>query len=135
MENIKEKKQGIQNKVYLMINDGISLDIPVETHITKLEEKTLLFSNQKYKKKEKETIDYMKALNNKNRLRIIQLLKTGAKCSCELEYALNLSQPTISHHINILEQANIVKIFSKGKWRTVQLQESPIIFWVLDQLK
>lgn len=135
MEKIQEKKQVVQNKVNLMINDGITLDIPVETHISKLEEKTLLFLNQKYKKKEKETIDYMKALNNKNRLRIIQLLKTGAKCSCELEYALNLSQPTISHHINILEHANIVQIMSKGKWRTVQLQESPIIFWILDQLK
>ena len=135
MEKIQEKKQVVQNKVNLMINDGITLDIPVETHISKLEEKTLLFLNQKYKKKEKETIDYMKALNNKNRLRIIQLLKTGAKCSCELEYALNLSQPTISHHINILEHSNIVQIMSKGKWRTVQLQESPIIFWILDQLK
>ncbi len=135
MEVLEKEKLNIQDKVRLMINDGISVELPVETHINNLEVQSNSFSNSKYQQKEKKIIEFMKALNNPNRLRIIQLLKSGAKCSCELEFALHLSQPTISHHVSMLENANIVEIDSKGKWKLIKLKESPVIFWVLDQLK
>ena len=135
MKNLPSEKVIITEKINLMINDGIIVDIPIDNHVIKLEEKIDLFSKKSYTEKEKKTIEFMKALNNINRLRILQLLKSGAKCSCELEYALNLSQPTVSHHVNILEKANVVQIVAKGKWRLIELIESPIIFLVLDQLK
>ena len=135
MKNLPSEKVIITEKINLMINDGIIVDIPIDNHVIKLEEKIDLFSKKSYSEKEKKTIEFMKALNNINRLRILQLLKSGAKCSCELEYALNLSQPTVSHHVNILEKANVVQIVAKGKWRLIELIESPIIFLVLDQLK
>ena len=135
MKNLPPEKAIITEKINLMINDGIIVDIPIDNHVIKLEEKIDLFSKKSYTEKEKKTIEFMKALNNINRLRILQLLKSGAKCSCELEYALNLSQPTVSHHVNILEKANVVQIVAKGKWRLIELIESPIIFLVLDQLK
>lgn len=118
-----------------MLNDGIKLNIPIETHIKSLEEKIRTFSSQIYLENEKLTINFFKALNNSNRIRIIQLLKTGSRCSCELEYGLKLSQPTISHHINILENANIIRTITKGKWKLLHLIENPIIYWILDQLK
>ena len=130
MKNLPSEKVIITEKINLMINDGIIVDIPIDNHVTKLEEKIDLFSKKSYSEKEKKTIEFMKALNNINRLRILQLLKSGAKCSCELEYALNLSQPTVSHHVNILEKANVVQIVAKGKWRLIELIESPIIFLV-----
>ena len=131
----RNEKLEITQKINFMINDGIIIEIPIETHINKLTDKKGLFSNQSYKKKEKTTINFLKAISNTNRLKIIQLLNTGARCSCELEFALNLTQPTISHHISILENANIVQIASEGKWKVIQLIESPLIFWILDQLK
>lgn len=134
--NIQSNEQlDINEKMNLMMKDGIILDIPIESHINKLEEKNNLFTNKTYLKKEKLALEFIKALNNPNRLRILQLLKIGAKCSCELEYSLNLSQPTVSHHVNILEKAHIVQIESKGKWKLIKIVESPIIFLVLDQLK
>ena len=135
MTNLTKEKALITEKVNLMINDGLLVNIPVDNHVTKLEEKINQFSKKSYREKEKKTIEFMKALNNFNRLRILQLLKSGAKCSCELEYTLRLSQPTVSHHVNILEKANVVQIIAKGKWRLIELIESPIIFLVLDQLK
>lgn len=135
MNLVLKEKQDIREKVRLMINDGITVELPVENHVNNLEQKSNLFSDMKYHQKERKTIDFIKSLDNPNRLRIIQLLKGGVKCSCELEFALNLSQPTISHHIKILENANVVEIISKGKWKLIKLIESPVIFWVLDQLK
>lgn len=135
MNMVQKEKQNIREKVQLMINDGITVELSVDTHVNNLEQKSNLFSDAKYLEKERQTTDFMKALNNPNRLRIIQLLKSGIKCSCELEFALGLSQPTISHHVNILENANVVEIISKGKWKLIKLNESPVIFWVLDQLK
>ena len=135
MNNVAKEIQEIKEKVSLMHNDGIILEIPMETHINRISEKIDNFSDQSYTKKEKSIIDFMKALNNPNRLRIIQLLKIGVRCSCELEFGLKLSQPTISHHVNILENANIVQIVMKGKWKVIKLIESPVIFWVLDQLR
>ena len=135
MTNLTKEKALITEKVNLMINDGVIVNVPVDNHVTKLEEKINQFSKKSYREKEKKTIEFMKALNNFNRLRILQLLKSGAKCSCELEYTLRLSQPTVSHHVNILEKANVVQIIAKGKWRLIELIESPIIFLVLDQLK
>jgi ArsR family transcriptional regulator len=79
-------------------------------------------------------MNFFKAISNSKRLKIIQLLKIGAKCSCELEWSLKLSQPTISHHLRILENSNIIKITQKGKWKLISLNETPIIFWLLEQI-
>ncbi|MFW9929589.1 MAG: ArsR/SmtB family transcription factor, partial [Candidatus Thorarchaeota archaeon] len=98
---ISQELTELKEKVNSMINEGIKLEIPVETHISTLEEKINLFSSQIYHKNENTVLKFIKALNNPNRIRIIQLLKSGARCSCELEYGLKLSQPTISHHIRI----------------------------------
>ena len=129
------EKIEIKEKVNLMITDGIVLEIPIDTHITKLEQEMERFSDLTYVKKEKNMIKFLKALNNQNRIRILQLLKIGAKCSCELEYSLNLSQPTISHHITILENAHIVKITSKGKWKIIELiVEDPIVLTIIQRM-
>ena len=62
------------------------------------------------------------------------MLKQGVLCSCELEYILNLSQPTISHHLKQLENAGIIKILKKGKWNKIELNETPIIYWIFNQI-
>ena len=57
-----------------------------------------------------------KALGDKTRLRMIYLLRTKELCVCEIMAALNLTQPTASHHLGILENAGIVKDRKEGKW-------------------
>lgn len=56
-----------------------------------------------------------KALGDENRLRILELLKAGEKCGCVLLSELNISQPTLSHHMKILCDAGIVDALKKGK--------------------
>ena len=57
-----------------------------------------------------------KALSDENRIRILGQLRSGEKCACKLLEALNISQPTLSHHMKILCDAGLVTGRREGKW-------------------
>ena len=57
-----------------------------------------------------------KALSDENRIQILKQLRTGEKCGCELLEELRISQPTLSHHMKILCDCQIVKSRREGKW-------------------
>ena len=57
-----------------------------------------------------------KALGDENRIRILKMLRCGEKCACKLLEELNISQPTLSHHMKILCDAGIVTGRKEGKW-------------------
>jgi len=65
---------------------------------------------------EQEMVCIFKALSDENRIRILRLLKGGEKCACKLLEELNISQPTLSHHMKILCDAGIVAGRREGKW-------------------
>jgi len=56
-----------------------------------------------------------KALADKNRLQIVDLLSRGEKCGCNLLEKFEISQPTLSHHMKILCDCGIVKPRKEGK--------------------
>jgi len=58
----------------------------------------------------------LKALANETRLKMLKLLSKKEMCVCELTVALELTQPTASHHLNILETMGLIKDKKKGKW-------------------
>ena len=58
----------------------------------------------------------LKAFADETRLRILNLLGTREMCVCEIMIALDLTQPTASHHLRILESAELVEDLRKGKW-------------------
>ena len=65
---------------------------------------------------EKKMALVFKALSDENRIRILKLLHGGEMCACKLLEALNISQPTLSHHMKILCDAGIVNGRKEGKW-------------------
>jgi ArsR family transcriptional regulator len=59
---------------------------------------------------------FCKALGDETRQRILEILQTeGEKCVSDLVEAFNVSQPTISHHLHFLKQANLVNSRREGK--------------------
>mgnify|MGYP000622147523 CR=1 FL=1 len=71
----------------------------------------------------------LKALADPTRRQIIELLKRRGCCSCDevsasdpglcvcdLEGGLKLSQPTISHHIQVLREAGLIETQKIGRW-------------------
>lgn len=65
---------------------------------------------------EKEIATIFKAFCDENRIRILQLLLDGEKCACRLLEEMNITQPTLSHHMKILCDSGIVVGRKDGKW-------------------
>ena len=62
-------------------------------------------------------IDFLKALSDPTRLKIVQLLnQKQALCVCDIISQLNQPQPTISRHLNQLKQIGILESERKGTW-------------------
>ncbi|KKL69007.1 hypothetical protein LCGC14_2119250 [marine sediment metagenome] len=61
-------------------------------------------------------IIFLNALANKKRLMIMNVLKEKNRCVCELETVLDDSQPSISHHLKILENIGLIRGWKKGKF-------------------
>jgi len=57
-----------------------------------------------------------KALGDENRVQIIKMLTGGELCACKILDAFNITQPTLSHHMKILTECNLVNSRKEGKW-------------------
>lgn len=57
-----------------------------------------------------------KAMSDVNRLKIIEMLTTGEKCGCELLEELQVTQPTLSHHMKVLSDCGLTMARKEGKW-------------------
>lgn len=61
-------------------------------------------------------VAFCKALGDETRQRILEILLTeGEQCVSDLVEVFNVSQPTISHHLNFLRHANLVTSRREGK--------------------
>ncbi len=69
-----------------------------------------------------------KAFCDANRLWILQSLKEGELCACKLLELLNVSQSTLSHHMKILCDANVVNVRKDGKWSYYSLSQEGICY-------
>ena len=52
--------------------------------------------------------DILKALAHPNRIRILEALRNGEICNCELAPVLGLEQSNLSRHLMVLTQAGLV---------------------------
>ncbi len=64
-----------------------------------------------------EVANVCKAMSDANRLRIIEMLSGGEKCGCELLEELQVTQPTLSHHLKVLGDCGLVTSRKEGKWQ------------------
>ena len=58
-----------------------------------------------------------KALGDENRLRIARIVaERGDVCACRLLDELDMTQPTLSHHMKLLRDCGVVKARKEGRW-------------------
>lgn len=76
-----------------------------------------------------------KAISDPTRRKILDLLKGGDMTAGDIAEHFNISKPSISHHLNILKQAEVISDHRKGQFiyyslNTTVLQDS--INWMLN---
>jgi len=65
----------------------------------------------------KKTVQIFKTVGDETRLRILfLLLKNGELCVCDLEAALDMPQSTVSRHLAILRNTDLVEGRRRGVW-------------------
>jgi len=66
--------------------------------------------------------DKFKALADPARVVIVNRLAAADEvCVCDLNAALELSQPTVSHHLRVLRDAGLVESSRRGTWAFYRL--------------
>ncbi|MFA6542256.1 MAG: metalloregulator ArsR/SmtB family transcription factor [Bacteroidota bacterium] len=68
----------------------------------------------------------LSALAHPNRVRIVELLKNGAKCNCEIGPELELEQSNLSRHMKILVHEGIVVSWRDGLRVNYKIADSKI---------
>jgi ArsR family transcriptional regulator len=61
-------------------------------------------------------IELFHALSDETRLEIIELLRKGERCVCELTDSLDAAQSRLSFHLRVLKDAGIVRDRKDGRW-------------------
>jgi ArsR family transcriptional regulator len=86
---------------------------------------------------------FLHAISDAARRRILKTLreknegpvgKKNSLCASDIEERIKLSQPTISHHMRILEKAGLIEVKKQGHWRRYRRNEK-LISGLLRNLK
>jgi ArsR family transcriptional regulator, arsenate/arsenite/antimonite-responsive transcriptional repressor len=75
-----------------------------------------------------------KALSDPNRIRIVKMLEERELCVCEVREVLDLSSSTVSKHLSILRDADLIVDAKDRKWVNYRLNDCPESALVRGQL-
>ena len=66
------------------------------------------------------------ALSDPIRLEIIEFLRDGEKCVCEITPHLNLAQPLVSRHLRALKNTGLVQRRKEGTWHFYSITDQRV---------
>ena len=76
-----------------------------------------------------------KALGDPTRRQIIELLRKRDMTAGEIADQFNMSKPSISHHLDLLKQADVVQSVKQGQFITYSLNTTvfdEMVKWIMD---
>ena len=85
----------------------------------------------------RQTSNLYKALSDQSRLRILMMLQERSLCVCEIVEILGLANSTVSKHLSILRNTDLIMDEKDGRWVNYRLstsRESDLISGVIKQL-
>jgi hypothetical protein len=68
-------------------------------------------------------LQFCKAMADESRLKIVGLLSTAERSVQQLASILELKEPTVSHHLGVLKQLDLVRLRADGNFRWYRLNE------------
>jgi DNA-binding transcriptional ArsR family regulator len=77
--------------------------------------------------------EVLKALAQPTRLKILELLRDGERCICEIVPAINGEQSNISRHISLMQKSHLISTRKDGVKVMVKVK-GPEIFEIIDKV-
>lgn len=71
-------------------------------------------------------VSVLKALGDDTRAKIFKMLKSGELCACKILEGLNITQPTLSHHMKILCGCGLVIARKDWKWTHYSIDKNKL---------
>ena len=71
-------------------------------------------------------VPVFKALGDDTRVKIFEMLKGGELCACKILEGLNITQPTLSHHMKILCNCGLVIARKDWKWTHYSIDKNKL---------
>jgi DNA-binding transcriptional ArsR family regulator len=105
----------------------IDLGICQPSDIRRAKSEAERLSSPEYTERIRRAERLLGVVGDPNRIKILLLLSKREMCVCELESALDLPQPTVSHHLGLLEQADLLERSKKARWVFYRVRESPVL--------
>lgn len=72
------------------------------------------------------TAQLCKALGDETRLRVIELLRGGELCVCDIQAGIGISQSLLSFHLRVLRDAELVTDRRAGRWAFYSLSSEAL---------
>jgi len=72
-------------------------------------------------------LSVFKALANEHRIRILEALKEGELCACEVQVVLDAPQSTVASHLRELKDSGLVKTRRQGKWTYYRIGDTAVL--------
>ena len=66
---------------------------------------------------------FFHALSDETRLEILDRLRNGEQCVCELTDVLKAAQSRLSFHLRVLKEAGLIRDRPEGRWMYYALNE------------
>jgi ArsR family transcriptional regulator len=117
---VLEQKPKISKRLERLVKSGICPAEDVSDYASELRQLVHEITDENTVKTQSRLF---KALADKTRLKIMMLLDIREMCVCEIMVALDLTQPTASHHLGILEAVDLVEDRREGKWVFYSLRD------------
>lgn len=76
--------------------------------------------------------DYIKALSHPTRLQILNLLRSGERCVCEIIPELNIEQSSVSRHLALLKKEGLLHSRKEGL-KVIYWVPNPLIYEIIDR--
>ena len=80
-------------------------------------------------------LNIFKALSDKNRLRVLLMLKQRPLCVCEIHEVLNIALSTLSAHLRLMKNTGLIEDEKDGRWVIYKLSINSYLNELLEKLE
>ncbi len=74
----------------------------------------------------KQYTQFMKALGDETRVKILDMLSCGELCACNILEEFHITQPTLSYHMKILSESGLIKSRKDGIWMKYSINKDSL---------